>query len=93
MPSHRDLACPSCAARAVGARSGDALDRPPLEEIRKSEETIPAAVAGFLEAAEGCFDVERAAFEGILERLPAITLQRRFPNPLVGELLQKFRIE
>jgi LysR family transcriptional regulator, transcriptional activator of nhaA len=34
--------------------------------------------------------VERARFEGITERFFAITLQRRFPNPLVGELLQTY---
>jgi LysR family transcriptional activator of nhaA len=35
--------------------------------------------------------VERARFDGIMERFFAITLQRRFPNPLVGELLELFR--
>ena len=37
--------------------------------------------------------VERAQFEGISERFCAITLQRRFPNPLVAELLDTFEFD
>lgn len=31
--------------------------------------------------------VERARLEGITERFLAVTLRRRFPNPLVAEVL------
>ncbi|GAB4576987.1 MAG: LysR family transcriptional regulator [Roseibium sp.] len=37
--------------------------------------------------------VERARLEGITERFLAVTLQRRFPNPLVNELLETFGLE
>jgi LysR family transcriptional activator of nhaA len=36
--------------------------------------------------------VELARLEGITEGFLAVTLQRRFPNPLVGELLRAFRL-
>jgi LysR family transcriptional activator of nhaA len=37
--------------------------------------------------------VERARFEGMTERFLAVTLQRRYPNPVVNELLETFRLE
>jgi len=37
--------------------------------------------------------VELARLKGLTEGFFAVTLQRRFPNPLVGELLDAFRVE
>lgn len=37
--------------------------------------------------------VELARLKGLTEGFFAVTLQRRFPNPLVGELLEAFRME
>ena len=37
--------------------------------------------------------IEAARLDGIMERFFAVTLQRRFPNPLVGEILDAFRLE
>jgi len=37
--------------------------------------------------------VELARLNGLTEGFFAVTLQRRFPNPLVGELLEAFRME
>ncbi|MGC9368209.1 MAG: LysR family transcriptional regulator [Paracoccaceae bacterium] len=37
--------------------------------------------------------VELARLDGIAERFLAVTLNRRFPNPLVGDLLEAFRLD